>query len=189
MGNGQGTADVLSALGNCYFRMGRLEQSAATFLKVPEAAGEAYRTSIAMQGEISAARNDPAGALVHYKRALQLGGSIRFSPAILQDRIDRIEKKQREKASEPTPLTIQVKHLHGKLRGSCSGTLSVTSRGVRYDGKDAFSASLQWTAVVVGKENKFTLQMQGKSLEFEGAPGDGERFQEALDRYHLGMGR
>ena len=186
--NSQGTADVISALAGCHYRSGHLEQAAAYYRKVPETAPEAYRSAIAVLGEIALARNDTAGALALYKKALQLGGSTRYTPAILQDKIDRIERKQREKAAEPTALTIQVKHLHGKLRGSCSGTLSVTSKGVRYDGKDAFAANLSWTNVVISKD-KFTLQIQGKSMDFTASPGEAERFQEALGRYQAAINR
>ncbi len=186
--NGQGTADVISALAGCYYKTGHLGEAASQYRRVPEGSGDAYRSAIAFLGEIAMARNDIATALAQYKQALQLGGSTRFSPAMLQDKIDRIERKQREKAAEPTALTIQVKHLHGKFRGSCSGTLSVNAKGVRYDGKDAFAANLSWTSVIVSKD-KFTLLIQGKSMDFTAAPGDAERFQEALVRYLAAVGR
>ena len=186
--NSQGTGDVIFALARCHQKLGHLEQAAAYYLRVPEMTGEAHRSAIAALGEIAMARNDTAGALAQYKKALQLGGSTRYTPAILQDKIDKIESKQREKAAEPTALTIQVKHLHGKLRGSCSGTLSVTSKGVRYDGKDAFAANLSWTNVVVSKD-KFTLQIQGKSMDFTASPGEAERFREALGRYQAAINR
>ena len=185
---GTATADVMIALAGCHYKSGHLELAASYYRKVPESAGEAYRTAVAAQGDIAMARTDTAAAVAQYKKALQLGGSTRYSPAILQDKIDRIEKKQREKAAEPTALTIQVKHLHGKLRGSCSGTLSVTAKGVRYDGKDAFAANLSWTNVVISKD-KFTLQIQGKSMDFTAAPGEAERFQEALGRYQAAINR
>ncbi|HEV8483941.1 MAG TPA: PEGA domain-containing protein [Blastocatellia bacterium] len=185
---GTATADVMIALAGCHYKSGHLELAASYYRKVPESAGEAYRTAVAAQGDIAMARTDTSAAVAQYKKALQLGGSTRYSPAILQDKIDRIEKKQREKAAEPTALTIQVKHLHGKLRGSCSGTLSVTAKGVRYDGKDAFAANLSWTNVVISKD-KFTLQIQGKSMDFTAAPGEAERFQEALGRYQAAISR
>jgi hypothetical protein len=64
----------------------------------------------------------------------------------------------------------------------------VTAKGVRYDGKDAFAANLSWTNVVISKD-KFTLQIQGKSMDFTAAPGEAERFQEALGRYQAAISR
>jgi hypothetical protein len=59
---------------------------------------------------------------------------------------------------------------------------------VRYDGQDAFAANLSWTNVVVRKD-KFILQIQGKSMEFTAAPGEAERFREALGRYQAAINR
>ena len=187
--NSQGTADVIFALARCLHKTNHLDQAASYYLKVPEMPAENYRSAVAALGEIAMQRNDPATALGQYKKALQLGGSTRYTPEILQDKIDKIESKQRAKAAEPTALTIQVKHLHGKFRGTCSGTLSVTARGVRYDGKDAFAANLSWATVIIEKDNRFTLRLQGKSMVFEATPGEAERFQEALGRYQAAIGR
>src|SRR5262249_21513067 len=122
-------------------------------------------------------------ALDRYKEARQLGGSTLYSIPILDDKIEKIEKRQREKAAEPTPVSIQVKHLHGSLRGSCIGTLTVNPNGVRYDGSEhTFSANLVRVGVRVSKD-ELIIQFEDSSQKFKATPSDSERFREALVRY------
>ncbi len=182
--NGRGTPDVVFALARSYMKMGQFDQAASYFRKVPQAAGDQYRSSIAALGEIAAQLGDTASAVERYKEARQLGGSTLYSVPNLEDKIDRIERKQREKAAEPTPLTIQVRHLHGGLLGgSCSGALTINSAGVRYDGTEhTYSYTVSGVEVRVAKD-EMTIQFQKDSQKFKVARSDAERFREALARY------
>ena len=183
LANSQGTADVLFALARSHMKLGQLDQAVIYFGRVPPSAGDAYRSAIAAVGEIAMQRGDTATAVKKYKDARQLGGSTLYSVAALDDKIERIEKRQRDKAAEPTPVSIQVKHLHGSLRGSCSGTLTVTSTGVRYDGGEhVYSANLIGVGVRVAKD-ELSVAFQSKSQKFKVAQSDAESFRETLARY------
>ena len=181
--NGQGTPDVIYALARSHMKLGQLDQAAVYFRNVPQSIDDEYRSSIAALGEIAMERGDTAKALERYKEARRLGGSTLYSVATLDDRIEKIEKRQREKAAEPTPVTIQVKHLHGSLRGSCSGTLAVSPTGVRYDGsEDVYAANLVGVGVQIAKD-EMAVFFQNKSQKFKVDRADAERFREALARY------
>jgi tetratricopeptide (TPR) repeat protein len=181
--NGQGTPDVIYALGRSHLKLGQLDQAASYLRDVPPSNGDEYRSAIAALGEIAMERGDTARALERYKEARRLGGSALYSIATLDDRIEKIEKRQREKAAEPTPAAIQVKHLHGSLRGSCSGTLKVNPTGVRYDGSEhVYSANLVGVGVQIAKD-EMTVSFQNKSQRFKVDRADAERFREALARY------
>lgn len=181
--NGSGTTDVVFALARSHMQLGQYDEASAYFQKVPKTGGDQYRSSIAALGDIAARRGDVAIALDRYKEARQLGGSALYTVPTLEDKIDRIERRQREKAAEPTPLTIQVRHLHGGLLGgSCSGPLTVNSSGVRYDGEHSFSYSIAGVSVFVTKD-EMTIHFQKDSQKFKVARADAERFREALARY------
>jgi tetratricopeptide (TPR) repeat protein len=181
--NGAGTTDVVFALARSHMRQGQLDEASSYFQKVPKTGGDQYRSSIAALGDIAFQRGDVATALDRYKEARQLGGSAMYTVPMLEDKIDRIERRQREKAAEPTPLTIQVRHLHGGLLGgSCSGPLTVNSSGVRYDGEHSFSYSIAGVELRVTKD-EMTIHFQKDSQRFKVAHADAERFREALARY------
>lgn len=180
--NDKGTADVIFALGHSLYQLGRLDQAATYLHQVPREAGEQYISARALLGEIAARRNDLNTALEFYQEARRLGGSNLYLPVRLDDLIERIEKHQQEKAAAPTPLAIRVKHDHGALRGSCSGTLTVDGAGVRYDGEDSFSANLVGVNAYVGK-NELKLGFQNKSMTFKVATAEAERFKSALIKY------
>ncbi|MEK6409378.1 MAG: PEGA domain-containing protein [Acidobacteriota bacterium] len=180
--NGRGTPDVVFALARSYMRIGQLEQAESYFLKVPHSPADPYHSSLAALGDIAYQRGDSATAVERWKEARQLGGSTQYSVATLEDKIERIEKKQREKAAEPTPLTIPAKHLHGFLGGSCSGTITINSTGVRYDGEHPYSYSIAGVEVRTTKD-EMTIQFQKGSQRFKVARTDAERFRETLSRY------
>jgi hypothetical protein len=181
--NGAGTTDVIFALARSHMQQGQYDEASAYFQKVPKTGGDQYRSSIAALGDIAYKRGDVAAALDRYKEARELGGSALYTVPTLEDKIDRIERRQREKAAEPTPLTIQVRHLHGGLLGgSCSGPLTVNSSGVRYDGEHSFSYSIAGVSVFVTKD-EMTIHFQKDSQKFKVARTDAERFREALARY------
>ncbi|HVF90329.1 MAG TPA: PEGA domain-containing protein [Blastocatellia bacterium] len=183
--NGKGTQEVVFALARSFHMRGQLDQAAQYYRLIKSSDDDAYRSAIAALGDIASQRGDTATALDRYKQARSLGGSILYSIEFLDDRIERIEKRQQEKASAPIPVTIQVKHLHGSLRGSCSGTLTVDSTGVRYDGsEDQYSYNLLGTHVVISKD-QMTVQFGPKSQKFKASRGDAERFRDALNRYQL----
>lgn len=182
--NGRGTPDVIFALARSYMRIGQLDKAASYFRQVPPSGDDQYRSSIAALGDIAREHGDTATALERYKEARQLGGSTLYSIATLDDRIEKIEKKQREKAAEPVPLTIRAKHLHGGVfGGSCNGTLSITSTGVRYDGSEhVFSSNLVGVGVRMTKD-ELIVKFQDKSEKFKAMRADSERFSETLSRF------
>ena len=184
--NGLARPEVIFALARSYMSTGELDKAASYFRKVPESDDDAYRSSIAALGEIARLRGDTATAAERFKEARRLGGSALYPNATLDDKIESIEKREREKAAQPTPLTIQVKHLHGGLLGgSCSGPLTVNSTGVRYDGggsEHVFSANLVGVGVRISKD-EMSVQFQNNSQKFRVARAEAERFREALARF------
>jgi hypothetical protein len=103
--------------------------------------------------------------------------------AALDDKIEQVEKKQREKAAEPSPLTLEVKHLHtGLLGGSCSGTLTINATGVRYDGQHVFASNLMGVGVTYTKD-EMLIKFQGTQQKFRVSKADAERVRETLSRY------
>ncbi|HYP25455.1 MAG TPA: hypothetical protein VE262_01940, partial [Blastocatellia bacterium] len=185
MVNGRGTTEVVFALARSYQMRGQLGEATQYYMRLKPSDGEAYRSAIAALGDIAVQRGDSATALQRFKEARSLGGSTMFSIDLLDDRIARIEKRQQEKAAAPIPVTIQVKHLHGSLRGSCSGTLAVDSTGVRYDGsEDQYSFNVLGTHVGISKD-EMTVQGGGRSYKFKVSRSDAERFRDALNRYQL----
>jgi tetratricopeptide (TPR) repeat protein len=182
--NGRGTPDVIFALAHSYMKIGQLDKAALYFRQVQPSGEDLYRSAIAALGDIAREHGNTATALDKYKEARQLGGSTLYSIANLDDRIEKIEKKQREKAAEPVPLTIRAKHLHGGVfGGSCSGTLSINSTGVRYDGSEhVFSSNLVGVGVRITKD-ELIVKIQDKSEKFKPTPADAERFSETLTRF------
>ena len=104
--------------------------------------------------------------------------------AILDDKIERVERVKREKAAEPQPLTIQVRHVHGGLLGgTCAGSLNVSSTGVAYDGKEhQYSYNVAGVGVGVAKD-EMTIRFGKDSQRFKVARTDAERFRETVNRY------
>jgi tetratricopeptide (TPR) repeat protein len=182
--NGRGTPEVIFALARSCMKIGQLDKAALYFRKVPPSGDDLYRSSIAALGDIAREHGDAATALDRYKEARQLGGSTLYSIATLDDKIEKIEKKQREKDAEPVPLTIRAKHLHGGVfGGSCGGTISINSTGVRYDGSEhVFSSNLVGVGVRMTKD-ELIVKFQDKSEKFKAARADAERFSETLSRF------
>lgn len=182
--NGKGTVDVISALANSYMKIGQYEKAASYFNQIPPSSDDTYRSAIAALGDIARERGDTATALEQYKKARQLGGSTLYSVATLEDRIERIERKQREKAAEPVPITIRVKHIHGGLMGgSCNGSLAIDSKGVRYDGTEhTYSSNLVGVGVRIAKD-EMTVKFQDKSEKFKVTRSEAERFSNSLSQF------
>jgi len=182
--NGQSAPAVVFALARSYLKTGHLDQAEPLFRQVrPTAGDDVYRSSIASLGEIAFQRGDSGTAVERWKEARQLGGSILYSVAALDDKIERVEKKLREKAAEPSPLTLQVKHLHGGLLGgSCSGTLTINATGVRYDGQHVYASNLVGAGVSLTKDDT-VITFQGKPQKFRLARADAERVRETVARY------
>ncbi len=182
--NGRSTPDVVFALARSYQLTGHLDQAEPLFRQVRPTAGEgAYHSSIAALGDIAYQRGDSATAVERWKEARRLGGSALYPVATLEDKIERVEKKQREKAAEPTPLTLQVKHLHtGLLGGSCTGTLTINATGVRYDGQDVYASNLVGAGVSLTKD-EMVITFQGKSQKFRVSRADAERVRETIASY------
>src|SRR4029079_8784582 len=124
-----------------------------------------------------------ATAVERWKEARQLGGSTLYILDTLDDKIEEIEKKQREKATEPTPLKLQIKHLHGGLGGSCNGTLTIDATGVRYDGEHVFAAGLAGSRLSLNKKDEIEIRFESNSQKFRLARADAERCRELLARY------
>lgn len=181
--NGRGTPDVVFALARSYMKTGQLDLADSYFRQVKPSGDDSYRSSIAAQGDIARQRGDSASAVERWKEARQLGGSTLYSVAALDDKIEQIEKKQREKAAEPNPLTIEIKHIHGGLLGgSCTGTLTINATGVRYDGQHVFASNLVGAGVSLTKD-EVVIKFQGNSQRFRVARADAERIRETLARY------
>jgi TolA-binding protein len=182
--NGRGTPDVIFAVAHSYMKIGQYDKAAYYFRQVRRSDDDAYRSAIAALGDIAREHGDTATALERYKEAKQLGGSTLYSVATLEDKIEKIEKKQRDKASEPIPITIRVKHIHGGfMGGSCSGTLTINSTGVRYDGTEhTYSSNLVAVGVRVTKD-EMTVRFQDKSEKFKVARPEADHFSETLSRF------
>ncbi len=181
--NGKRTAEVIFALGESHKNLGHLAQAAEYFRQVPDV-GEQRTSAIAALGDIAYDQGDMDTALRRYKEARQRNGSTLYSNAKLDDKIEKIEKQARAKAEEPTPVSIPVKHEHGVLRGSCSGTLTVNSSGVNYNttGEHAFSANLTGVTVVVIKAG-LEIRYPNKTWAFKTGLGYANQFREALLKY------
>src|SRR5262249_15340653 len=114
--NGQSSQAVVFALARSYMKIGNLDKAEHYFKLVkPNQGDDAYNSSVASLGDIAYSQGDTGTAVERWKQARQLGGSGLYTAATLDDKIEKIEKRQREKAAEPSPLAIQVKHLHGGL--------------------------------------------------------------------------
>jgi tetratricopeptide (TPR) repeat protein len=181
--NGRGTQDVLFALARSYMKTGQRDNAESYFRKIKPSGEDAYRSSIAALGDIAFQRGESATAVERWKEARQLGGSALYSVATLDDKIESVEKKQREKAAEPSPLTLQVKHRHGGLLGgSCSGALTINATGVRYDGHHVFASSLVGVRVGITKD-EMAIRFEGNSEKFRVGRADAERVRETIARY------
>jgi tetratricopeptide (TPR) repeat protein len=182
--NGRNSPDVLFALGRSYQKIGRFDRAEAYFRQISPSSDDSYRSSIAALGEIAFQRGDSTSAVARWKEARKLGGSTMYSVATLDDKIEGIEKKQREKAAEPSPLTITVKHLHGGLLGgSCTGTLTINATGVRYDGGEHVYASNLVGTGVGQRNDELTITFQKTSQKFRCARADADRVRETISRY------
>lgn len=184
--NNHGTPDVIFALGYSYWKAGNRDQAVSYLRRVPSYADSLYRSSIAAMGDISMERGDTAEALRQFKEARDLGGSTLYSIAKLDDRIEKIENRQRQKADEPKPISIYVKHMHGGIFGdrSCQGTLTVDPTGVSFKSNEHnYSANLIPVGVSVKKDEMTVTGMQSKPLKFKLLFSDAERFRAALSRF------
>lgn len=184
---GRSSNDVVFALARSYFMTGHLDLAEPLFREVRPAPGDtSYQSSIALLGEIAFQKGDSEGAVERWKEARQLGGSTIYSVATLTDKIEKIEKKQRDKAAEPTPLTLPVKHSHGGLLGgSCSGTLTINSTGVRYDGQQeqhVYASSLVGVRVSMTKD-EMLIRFESNGQKFKLSRADAERVRETVARY------
>jgi tetratricopeptide (TPR) repeat protein len=181
--HGHTSADVRFALAHSYMMIGQIDKAANYFRAFDPKDDEAYRSSIGALGDIASQRGQTSTALDLYKKARALGGSTLYSVDKLNDKIGKIERDQRAKAAEPVPFTIHVRHLHGKLKGSCSGTLTVNSNGVRFDSKEhPYSYSLMGVGIRVEKEG-FMLEAVGKKENFKSSRPDAEQFKDVLTRF------
>lgn len=179
----RGTTDVIFSLADSYRRTGQYGKAEEYFNQVPASDDDSYRSTIAALGDIASRRGDTAKALEKYKHARQLGGSLLYTTQMLDERIERIERRQQEQAAEPVPATVQVRHQHGSLRGSCRGTLSVSENGVRYEGSEH---QFSWNLLSVGvrvKGDEATILVSGKSEKFKADGTLVERFRESVSHY------
>ena len=181
--NGRSNPEVVFALARSYLKVGQLDHAEDYFRQVKPSREDEYRSAIALLGDVAFQKGDSESAVKRWKEARQLGGSTLISAAALDDKIEKFEKKQREKAAEPTPLTLQVKHIHGGLLGgSCTGTLTINATGVRYDGQHVFASNLVGAGVSFTKD-EMVIKFQGNSQRFRVPRADAERVRETLARY------
>ena len=182
--NSRGTPDVLYSLARSYMKTGQSAQAEHYFRKLQPTDGEHYPSALASLGDIANQRGDTTTAVERWKEARQLGGSTTYTVAILDDKIERVERVRREKAAEPQPLTIQVRHVHGGLLGgTCAGPLTVSSTGVTYEGKEhQYSYNVAGVGVGVAKD-EMTIRFGKDSQRFKVARTDADRFRETVNRY------
>jgi len=181
--SGRGGSEVLFALARSYMINGQLDTAESYFARIKPSGDDVYRSTIASLGDIAQKRGDIATAVEKWKEAKQLGGSAVYPVASLEDKIEQVEKKQRAKDAEPSPLSIQVKHLHGGLLGkTCSGTLTINATGVRYDGEHVFASNLVGAGVSFTKD-ELVIKFQGNQQKFRASRGDAEKARETLARY------
>lgn len=186
MTNNLGTPDVIYALADSYWKTGNPDEAVDYFRRVPSYTGHLYNSSIAAQGDISQARGDTSTALRYFKEALARGGSTLYSPAKLNDKIERIENLQREREEKPDPASVAVKHIHGGLFGdrSCQGILTVDSSGVFYKSSEHnYSANLVLVGVSAKKDEMTVTGLQSKPVKFKISFSEAERFRQTLSRF------
>lgn len=185
--DGKGSPDVIYALARCYMKTGELDKAATYFRQVPPSSDDQYRSAIAALGDIAKEQGETAKAVEYYKRARQLGGSSLYSIAKLDDKVEQIEKKQRDKAAEPVPVSIQAKHEHSGMFGkSCKGTLKVDSTGIRYDSSDNSAHHFSWNLLGVSVrvvKDELAIIIPNKTEKFKVVSADAERFRESVNRY------
>jgi hypothetical protein len=180
--------EVVSALGMSFKKLRQFDKAIYYLGQVHQSSDPSSISAIAALGECEAELGNTGAAIEKYKQARDLGGSAMYTPSELEARIDKLEKKQAGKlVVEPTPLTIQVKHIHGGiLHGSCAGTLVINGAGVRYDGNDGnhvFASNLMHAGVRLSKKDMI-VTFYDKHERFEAIhSGDADRFREALSRY------
>ncbi len=184
----QGTTDVRYALADSYKRLGHFDQASEYFRRLSgEGNSDPNRSAIVDLGDIALQRGDPATALRYYQTARELGGSTRYSIAEIDNRIERIEKKQREKDAEPAPITLEATHRHGGFGfgdRSCKGTLTVSGKGVRYQSKEHnFSANVMTVNVTVKNDEIIVYGLHKGEQRFKLSSADAERFRETIGKY------
>jgi hypothetical protein len=111
-------------------------------LKIKPNGEDVYRSTIAALGDIAKARGDSSTAVEKWKEARQLGGSALYSVAALDDKIEQVEKKQREKAAEPTRLLWRSSIYTADCWVARAAERHNQSTGVRYDGQHVFASNL-----------------------------------------------
>lgn len=184
--NGSETADALFALAHSHLKLGQSGQAISYFEKIQPNAGETYNSALAIMGEIALERGDTEGALRRYREARQRGGSLMYPASTLDYKIERIERRQEEKAAQPAALSIRVRHLHSGILGrSCEGVLTVSSTGVVYRsaGGDNYSANLVGLRVQVDKDELTVFGFVKNPQKFKSTGQDAERFRETLAKY------
>jgi tetratricopeptide (TPR) repeat protein len=189
LSGGRSGNDLMFALARSFHKLQRLEKAAGYYRQVTPSDDDSYRSAIAALGDIAHDQGDQGRALERYREARRLGGSTLYTIGILDDKIDRIEKRRKEKEAEPVPVTIRVRHEHRGVFGrSCQGPLTIDSTGIRYDGSEhVFASNLVGANVKVSGE-QMVLQVQKSAERFKVGRADGERFREALSRYQMAAG-
>jgi len=186
--NNQGTPEVIFALADSYWKVGQHNKAAHYFREVPPYADDQYKSSIGALGDIALERGDKTRALDYFKRAREMGGSILYTVAKLDDKIERIENQQREKAEKPENTLVSVRHVHGGLFGdrSCQGTLTVSGAGVTYKSNEHnYSANLVAVGVSVEKDEMTVTGLQSKPVKFKISFSEAERFRQALSKFQI----
>jgi hypothetical protein len=182
---GKPAPDVIFALAYSYWKTGQNDQALSYLAQIHPSAGETYNSALAVAGEIALERGDVEGALRRYRDARQRGGSLMYPVSSLDYKIERIERRQQEKASQPSALSIRVRHLHSGILGrSCEGVLTVSSTGVTYrSAHDNYSASLIGPRAQVVKGELIINGFTASPQKFKAAGQDAERFLETLAKF------
>ncbi|MEW6208894.1 MAG: PEGA domain-containing protein [Acidobacteriota bacterium] len=183
--HGKNTPETVFALAYSYRKTGQNDLALSYLSQIHPSAGETYNSALTVIGDIALERGDADGALRRYREARQRGGSLMYPTASLDYKMENIERRQEEKAAQPTALSIRVRHLHSGLLGrSCEGELTVSSTGVVYrSADDNYSASLAVPRARVVKGELIITGFTASPQKFKAAGQDAERFRETLAKF------
>ena len=180
--NFEGNTDVFAALGQSHLKLGQLDKAETYFTRLLRGNVDGRRTGLEGLADIADRRNDIYTARARYEELRNMGGG-RYSVDELNAKIERLEKKQREKEAESAPVTIQVTHLHGGPFGrTCRGTLTVNRLGVRYDGDHhTFAEKVAGVTLLLTRDG-MKVGFNKKEESFKAQDTDAQRFRDTLNK-------
>jgi tetratricopeptide (TPR) repeat protein len=177
--NGLADSDTFYYLGLAEWKRGRVSDAIKSLNQALEQ-NPSHVSSIAVLGQIAESRKETAAALAYYERAWKAGGSADYSLNFLQKKIELL--KDDLQPQEKAPDSFSARAVHEHTFGSCSGTLEVTARGVRYlssTSDHGFSVPLNGVSDLNPSADKISLRADDKKYTFKFPDRNGERFRQA----------